>query len=42
MTPPFTDTAGLRAMGYYTGDDLNYYYYMASKFGTSDRWFNPA
>ncbi|HVT99109.1 MAG TPA: alkaline phosphatase family protein, partial [Acidobacteriaceae bacterium] len=41
LTPPFTDTAGMRAMGYYTGDDLNYYYYMASKFGTSDRWFNP-
>ena len=42
QAPPFTDTAGLRAMGYYTGDDLNYYYFLASKFGTSDRWFNPA
>lgn len=39
--PPFTDTNGLRAMGYYTGDDLNYYYFMASKFATSDRWFSP-
>jgi phospholipase C len=29
-------------MGYYTGDDLNYYYFMASKFATSDRWFNAA
>ena len=41
MQPAFTDTDGLRAMGYYTGDDLNYYYFMASKFATSDRWFSP-
>jgi phospholipase C len=40
--PPFNDTNGLRAMGYYDGTDLNYYYYMASKFATSDRWFMPA
>jgi phospholipase C len=40
--PPFNDTNGLRAMGYYDGNDLNYYYFMASKFATSDRWFNPA
>ena len=40
--PPFNDTNGIRAMGYYTGDDLNYYYFMASKFATSDRWFNAA
>jgi phospholipase C len=40
-TPPFYDTAGMRAMGYYTGGDLNYYYFMASKFATSDRFFNP-
>ena len=38
----YYDTGGIRAMGYYTGDDLNYYYFMASNFGTSDRWFNPA
>jgi phospholipase C len=37
----FYDTDGLRAMGYYDGTDLNYYYYMASYFGTSDRWFQP-
>ena len=42
MSPPFNDTAGMRAMGYYTGADLNYYYFMASNFSTSDRWFNPA
>jgi phospholipase C len=40
--PPFYDTNGVRAMGYYTGNDLNYYYFMASKFATSDRFFNPA
>jgi phospholipase C len=39
--PPFNDTNGVRAMGYYDGNDLNYYYFMASNFGTSDRWFNP-
>ncbi len=38
---PFHDTLGLRAIGYYDGGDLNYYYFMASNFGTSDRWFNP-
>ncbi len=40
--PPFYDTGGIRAMGYYTDADLNYYYYMASQFSTSDRWFSPA
>jgi phospholipase C len=40
--PPYTDTAGVRAMGYYDGSDLNYYYFMASNFATSDRWFSPA
>jgi phospholipase C len=39
---PFYDVDGLRAMGYYDGSDLNYYYFMASNFATSDRWFNPA
>jgi phospholipase C len=39
--PPFTDVDGIRAMGYYDGTDLNYYYFMASNFATSDRWFNP-
>ena len=40
--PPFNDTDGKRAMGYYTDKDLNYYYFMASNFATSDRWFQPA
>jgi phospholipase C len=29
-------------MGYYDQTDLNYYYFMASEFATSDRWFSPA
>jgi phospholipase C len=37
----FTDTAGKRAMGYYDEGFLNYYYYMASQFALSDRWFSP-
>jgi phospholipase C len=37
----FTDTGGQRAMGYYDQDFLNYYYYMASQFAVSDRWFSP-
>ena len=40
-TPPFYDTNGIRPMGYYQDIDLNYYYYMASQFATSDRWFSP-
>lgn len=39
--PPYYDIDGKRVMGYYNGSDLNYYYYMASQFSTSDRWFNP-
>jgi phospholipase C len=35
------DSEGRRAMGYYNGDDLPYYYFMASNFATSDRWFSP-
>lgn len=37
----YTDTTGERAMGYYDQDFLNYYYYMASQFAVSDRWFSP-
>lgn len=37
-----SDTAGVRAMGYYDQDDLPYYYFMATQFGVSDRWFSPA
>jgi len=37
----FYDVLGHRAMGYFAGDQLNYYYFMASNFATSDRWFSP-
>ncbi|UWZ83930.1 alkaline phosphatase family protein [Occallatibacter riparius] len=37
----FTDLTGQRAMGYYDENFLNYYYYMASQFAVSDRWFSP-
>jgi phospholipase C len=36
-----TDVAGKRAMGFYTSDDLPFYYFMATQFATSDRWFSP-
>jgi phospholipase C len=35
------DPQGKRAMGYYDQSFLNYYYYMASQFALSDRWFSP-
>jgi len=44
----FTDFSGQRAMAFYAdtdstgaGPELNYYYYMASQFALSDRWFSP-
>jgi phospholipase C len=37
----FTDLTGRRSMGYYDQGFLNYYYYMASQFALSDRWFSP-
>ena len=37
----FTDLTGHRAMGYYDQSFLNYYYYMASQFAVSNRWFSP-
>lgn len=37
----YTDTTGERAMGYYDQTFLNYYYFMASNFALSDRWFSP-
>jgi phospholipase C len=35
------DVAGKRAMGFYTSVDLPFYYFMATQFATSDRWFSP-
>jgi phospholipase C len=37
----FYDFTGKASMGYYDENFLNYYYYMASQFGLSDRWFSP-
>ena len=39
--PAILDMPGYRAMGYYDGNDLNFYYFMASNFATSDAWFSP-
>ncbi len=39
--PRYTDLVGQRAMAYYDETVLNYYYYMASQFAVSDRWFSP-
>lgn len=38
---PFFDVNGKRAMGYWKGTDLNYDYFMATNFATSDRFFHP-
>jgi len=35
------DSSGMRAMSYYDQEDLPYYYFMASQFAISDRWFSP-
>ncbi|HWR35238.1 MAG TPA: alkaline phosphatase family protein [Clostridia bacterium] len=35
------DLVGQRAMGYYDQDVLPFYYFMATNFATSDRWFSP-
>ena len=35
------DTEGKRAMGYYDQQDFPYYYFMATQFAISDRWFSP-
>ena len=37
----YTDLTGTRAMGYYTERELPYYYFMATQFATSDRFFSP-
>lgn len=37
----FLDLEGRRAMGFYTDQELNYYYFMASSFAVSDRFYSP-
>jgi phospholipase C len=39
---PDSDSEGYRAMGYYDWNELNYYYFMATAYATSDRWYSPA
>jgi len=34
------DPSGQRALGYYTDVDLPFYYWAATQFGTSNRWFS--
>ncbi len=36
------DVAGQRAVGYYDSTQLPFYYWTATTFGTSDRWFSAA
>src|SRR6185437_5848920 len=40
--PSFTDFTGKRAMGYYDQHDLPFYYFMATNFAMSDRFFSAA
>src|SRR6185437_13789820 len=35
------DQDGHRVMGYFDGNDLNYYYFMASNFAMGDRFYSP-
>ena len=42
LSDGFSDTQGIRAMGFYTGADLPYHYWLATQFATSDRWYSPA
>jgi phospholipase C len=39
--PSTIDPTGTRAMGYYDQTDLPYYYELAARFATSDRFFSP-
>lgn len=39
-SPPGYDINGQRVMGYYDETDLPYYYFMATQFAISDRWFS--
>lgn len=39
--PSTIDPTGTRAMGYYDQTELPFYYELASRYATSDRWFSP-
>lgn len=38
----FVDVTGTRALGYYDDTQIPYYYFMATQFATSDRFYSPA
>ena len=38
---PMADHDGHRVMGFFDGNDLNYYYFMASQFAIDDHFFGP-
>jgi phospholipase C len=40
--PTIPDKQGIRAMGFYTAQDLEYHYWLASQFAVADRWYSPA
>ena len=40
--PTIPDKQGIRAMGFYTAQDLEYHYWLASQFAVADHWFSPA
>src|SRR5947208_6683846 len=40
-SPPGADINGQRVMGFYDDIDLPYYYFIATQFAMSDRWFSP-
>ena len=41
QVPTGYDINGQRVMGFYDSSDLPYYYFMATQFAISDRWFSP-
>jgi phospholipase C len=41
VKPQFHDIDGVRVMGHYTEKELPYYYFMATMFAISDRFFSP-
>jgi phospholipase C len=40
--PTIPDKQGIRAMGFYTSQDLEYHYWLATQFAVADHWFAPA
>src|SRR5438270_8376725 len=38
--PTIPDKQGIRAMGFYTAQDLEYHYWLATQFAVADKWFS--